>query len=33
MGGFIDMLFASSWTTKLKGAMRSAGLFRRSGRI
>ncbi len=33
MGGFVDMLFARSWMTKLKGALRSAGLFRRSGRI
>jgi succinate-semialdehyde dehydrogenase/glutarate-semialdehyde dehydrogenase len=33
MSGFVDMLFASSWATKLKGALRSAGLFRRSGRV
>jgi acyl-CoA reductase-like NAD-dependent aldehyde dehydrogenase len=33
MGGFVDMLFARSWGTKLKGALRSAGLFRRKNRI
>jgi acyl-CoA reductase-like NAD-dependent aldehyde dehydrogenase len=31
--GFIDVLFARSWMEKLKGAMRAAGLFRRSNRI
>lgn len=33
MGGFVDFLFAKNWGTKLKGALRSAGLFRRSNRI
>ncbi len=33
MNGFIDLLFASSWAKKLKGALTSAGLFRRSTRI
>ncbi len=33
MDGFIDLLFARSWGSKLKGASRSAGLLRRSNRI
>ncbi len=33
MDGFIDVLFARSWGAKVKGAMRSAGLLRRSHRI
>jgi len=33
MGGFADLLFAQSWAAKIKGAMRSSGLFRRSGRV
>jgi len=33
MDGFIDLLFAKSWSSKLKGALRSAGLLRRSNRI
>lgn len=33
MDGFIDLLFARSWATKLKGGLRSAGLLRRSNRI
>jgi acyl-CoA reductase-like NAD-dependent aldehyde dehydrogenase len=33
MGGFIDFLFGGNWGTKLKGALRSAGLLRRSNRI
>jgi acyl-CoA reductase-like NAD-dependent aldehyde dehydrogenase len=33
MGGFVDFLFARSWSARLKGALRSAGLFRRSNRI
>lgn len=33
MGSFIDFLFAASWTAKLKGALKSAGLMRRSNRI
>jgi hypothetical protein len=33
MNGFIDLLFAGSWGKKLQGALRSAGLFRRSTRI
>jgi acyl-CoA reductase-like NAD-dependent aldehyde dehydrogenase len=33
MGGFVDFLFASNWGTKLKGALRSVGLLRRSNRI
>jgi succinate-semialdehyde dehydrogenase/glutarate-semialdehyde dehydrogenase len=33
MGGFIDFLFAASWGTRLKGALRSAGLLRRSNRV
>jgi succinate-semialdehyde dehydrogenase/glutarate-semialdehyde dehydrogenase len=33
MGGLVDLLFAGSWGKKLKGAARSAGLFRGSNRI
>jgi acyl-CoA reductase-like NAD-dependent aldehyde dehydrogenase len=33
MGGFVDFLFASNWGAKLKGALRSIGLLRRSNRI
>ncbi len=33
MNGLIDLLFAGSWGKKLQGALRSAGLFRRSTRI
>ncbi len=33
MGGFVDFLFATSWGARLKGALRSAGLLRRSNRI
>jgi acyl-CoA reductase-like NAD-dependent aldehyde dehydrogenase len=33
MDGFIDLLFAGSWTQKLKGGLRSAGMLRRSNRI
>ena len=33
MDGFVDLLFARSWGKKLKGALRSAGLLRRSNRI
>ncbi len=33
MGGFVDFLFAKGWGARLKGALRSSGLFRRSNRI
>ena len=33
MGGFVDFLFATGWGARLKGALRSAGLLRRSNRI
>jgi acyl-CoA reductase-like NAD-dependent aldehyde dehydrogenase len=33
MGGFVDLLFAKSWSTRLKGALRSGGIFRRSNRV
>jgi acyl-CoA reductase-like NAD-dependent aldehyde dehydrogenase len=33
LGGFVDLLFARSWGAKLKGALRAAGLLRRSNRI
>ncbi len=33
MGGFVEFLFARNWGTRLKGALRSAGLFRRGNRI
>ena len=33
MGGFVDFLFARRLSARLKGALRSAGLFRRSTRI
>jgi acyl-CoA reductase-like NAD-dependent aldehyde dehydrogenase len=33
MGGFADLLFASNWIGKSKGALRSIGLLRRSTRI
>ncbi len=33
MGGFIDLLFARRLRTKLKGALRAVGLFRRKNRI
>ena len=33
MNGFIDLLFAKGWEKRLKGALQSAGLFRRSTRI
>ncbi len=33
MGGFVDLLFGSGWGAKLKGALRSAELLRRSNRI
>jgi acyl-CoA reductase-like NAD-dependent aldehyde dehydrogenase len=33
MGGFVDFLFGGSWSARLKGALRSAGLFRRTNRI
>jgi len=33
MDGVVDLLFARSWGKKLKGALRSAGLLRRSNRI
>jgi acyl-CoA reductase-like NAD-dependent aldehyde dehydrogenase len=33
MGGFADLLFARSWGTKLRGALRSASLVRRGNRI
>jgi acyl-CoA reductase-like NAD-dependent aldehyde dehydrogenase len=33
MDGFIDLLFATSWTVKLKGALRSLGLLSRSSKI
>ncbi len=33
MGGFVDFLFGGSLGTKLKGALQSAGLLRRSNRI
>ena len=33
MGGTVDLLFSRSWVAKLKGALRSAGLLRRSNRI
>ncbi len=33
MNGFVDLLFAPGWARKLKGGMRSAGLFRRKNRI
>jgi acyl-CoA reductase-like NAD-dependent aldehyde dehydrogenase len=33
MGGFVDFLFGGSWGARLKGALRAAGLFRRSNRI
>ena len=33
MGGFLDFLFARKLSARLRGALRSAGLFRRSNRI
>jgi len=33
MGGFADALFARTWGAKLKGALQSTGLVRRSNRI
>ncbi len=33
MGGFIDFLFATKWGSRLRGALLSSGLFRRSNRI
>ncbi|HUI85338.1 MAG TPA: aldehyde dehydrogenase family protein [Candidatus Binatia bacterium] len=33
MSGFVDLLFASRGVTRLKGALRSSGLFRRANRI
>jgi succinate-semialdehyde dehydrogenase/glutarate-semialdehyde dehydrogenase len=33
MGGFADVLFASSWGAKLKGALASIAMLRRSNRI
>ena len=33
MGGFADLLFAHKWSAKLKGALQSARLLRRSSRI
>jgi len=33
MDGLVDMLFASNWATRLRGALRSTGLLRRSNRI
>jgi acyl-CoA reductase-like NAD-dependent aldehyde dehydrogenase len=33
MDGFIDLQFAGSWGKKLKGALRSAGLLRRTNRM
>ena len=33
MGGFVDLLFASSLGTRISGALRSAGLVRRGNRI
>jgi succinate-semialdehyde dehydrogenase/glutarate-semialdehyde dehydrogenase len=33
MSGFIDLLFATGWKGKLKGALRSAALLRRGNRI
>jgi acyl-CoA reductase-like NAD-dependent aldehyde dehydrogenase len=33
MGGFVDSLFAKGWGSRLKGALRASGLFRRSNRI
>ncbi len=33
ISGFIDLLFARSWATKLKGAFRSTGLLRRGNKL
>jgi len=33
MGGFVDFLFAKKLSLRIKGALRSSGLFRRSNRI
>jgi hypothetical protein len=33
MEGFMDLLFARSWGTKLRGALRSAGILGRGNRI
>jgi len=33
MGGFAELLFARKWSAKIRGALQSAGLLRRSGRI
>jgi succinate-semialdehyde dehydrogenase/glutarate-semialdehyde dehydrogenase len=33
MGGFVDFLFAKKLSFRIKGALRSSGLFRRSNRI
>ncbi len=33
MGGFVNFLFAKKWGERLKGALLSSGLFRRSNRI
>jgi succinate-semialdehyde dehydrogenase/glutarate-semialdehyde dehydrogenase len=33
MNGFIDLLFARGWISRIKGALESAGLFKRSTRI
>ena len=33
MGGFADCLFAGTWAARLKGALSSAKLLRRSDRI
>ena len=33
MGRFADLLFAGSWSTRLKGALASVGLLRRPNRI
>ena len=33
MGGFLDFLFAGKLSAKLRGGLRSMGLFRRSNRV
>jgi succinate-semialdehyde dehydrogenase/glutarate-semialdehyde dehydrogenase len=33
MEGFVDLMFARSWSKRLQGALRSAGVFTRKGKI
>jgi succinate-semialdehyde dehydrogenase/glutarate-semialdehyde dehydrogenase len=33
MGGFVDSMFARSWGERLRGALRSAGVYTRKGRL